>query len=239
MPRASPLFADAGETAALEETGTKRWQGLLAGEQRTVRRAVGAILCVLVVAMAAGQLSMFPAGESHVLLLLVPVALAALLFGKWRGCAVGALAGLAEMLHAILLPLDYFEKYFSSPLNSIALFALFGLLMGALFALACRLPRLRRAAEGARAHGLARMCAIAATSIAGALFATVFLQGGIYLTNTVFSAGVPGGLAIHGPAQQASSVRSAWMPPLSLLFAWLQTPPSGVLARLRKSRACA
>ena len=191
-------FADASGAPALGQTGAKRWQGLLAGEQRRVRRAVAAILCVLVVAMAAGQLSMFPLGDSHVLLLLVPVSLAALLFGKWRGCTIGALAGLAEMLHAILLPLDYFEKYFSSPLNSIVLFALFGFLMGALFALVCRPARARsQSDEGMRARGVARIGAIVVVSVVGALFASAFLQGGIYLSNTAFAANAPAGLATH------------------------------------------
>jgi hypothetical protein len=74
-------------------------------------------------------------------MLLAPVALSSLLLGKWQGCAIGMLAGAVEMVHSTYLPYDFYEMYFASPLNSVALFALFGLLMGALLALACRLPR--------------------------------------------------------------------------------------------------
>jgi len=110
----------------MQEAKTKRWRGLLADERKSTRRAIIAVLCVSVVAMAAGPLGFWPAFDTHVLILIAPIALTALLLGKWQGCAIGALTGLAEMVHATFQPYDYYEKYFSLPLNSIVLLALFG-----------------------------------------------------------------------------------------------------------------
>ena len=141
----------------MQMASSKRWRGMLANEQAMVRRIIAAILSVLVVAMAAAQQSFFPVGNAHVILLLVPVALASLLLGKWQGCAVGAIAGAAEMGHSFFLPYDFYEMYFASPFNSIVLFALFGLVIGVLFALACRLPH--RSPEGdceSTTRGIAR-----------------------------------------------------------------------------------
>ena len=186
-------------------TETKRWKGILAEERRSAQRAAATILGVSAVAMAAGPLGFFPAADTHVLILVIPVTLAALLLGKWAGCAIGAIAGLAEMLHATYQPYDYYEKYFSTPVNSIALLALFGLLLGALFALACRLPRNRAATEGAPpSRNWARIGALVAASAAGSLFFTTFLQGGIFLANASSALDIPDQLA----AQATSAIFS-------------------------------
>lgn len=42
------------------------------------------------------------------------------------GTAIGALAGLAELIHATMLPLDFYEAYFRVPWNSVLLMALVG-----------------------------------------------------------------------------------------------------------------
>ena len=72
------------------------------------------------------------------MLSIIPITLAALLFGKWYGCAIGAITGLTEMLHSSIHPYDYYEKYFSLPVNSIVLFALLGFVLGILFACSYR-----------------------------------------------------------------------------------------------------
>ena len=185
-----------GESNMMQEVQPKRWQGILADEQAIIRRAIAAIMSVLVVAMVAAQQSFFPFGNTHVILLLAPVALTSLLLGKWQGCAVGALAGAAEMGHSLFLPYDFYEMYFASPVNSIVLFALFGLVMGALFSLADRLPRrpLDENRENS-SRGIARKIALVGVCAAGALFATIFLQIGIQLLNTSFDVTLPADMA--------------------------------------------
>ena len=206
-----------GDGCVMQVVNAKRWQGILGGELTVVRRTIAVIFSVLVVAMVAAQQSFFPLGDAHVILLLVPIALSSLLLGKWQGCAIGALAGTAEMGHSIFLPYDFYEAYFSSPLNSIVLFALFGLLMGALFALACRLPRRSHdgevhsrgqspsvhaqsetapdCASKGLSRGIARKLAIVGACAVGVLFATAFLQIGITLLNTSFGVSLPLGMA--------------------------------------------
>ena len=154
----------------MQEAGAKRRRGILVNDHNTVRHAAAVKLCVLVVAMVTAQQSFFPIGSAHVILLLVPVALASLLLGKWQGCAIGALAGAAEMLHSLYLPYDFYEMYFASPINSIVLFALFGLIMGGLLALACRLPHRSPTKEGkSSTHGIARVVAIVGACVADTL----------------------------------------------------------------------
>ena len=182
----------------MQEAKTKRWRGLLADERKSTRRAIIAVLCVSVVAMAAGPLGFWPAFDTHVLILIAPIALTALLLGKWQGCAIGALTGLAEMVHATFQPYDYYEKYFSLPLNSIVLLALFGLLMGALFALACRTPREQDPTDGeAPPNNMARFGAFVAASAIGSLFVSAFLLGGISLANSMAVLDIPANLAVH------------------------------------------
>ncbi len=182
----------------MQEAKTKRWRGLLADERKSTRRAIIAVLCVSVVAMAAGPLGFWPAFDTHVLILIAPIALTALLLGKWQGCAIGALTGLAEMVHATFQPYDYYEKYFSLPLNSIVLLALFGLLMGALFALICRTPREQDSADGeAPPNNMARFGAFVAASAIGSLFVSAFLLGGISLANSMAVLDIPANLATH------------------------------------------
>ena len=170
---------------------SKRWRGLLVNELAEVQRAVMLVLCVLAATIPPGSLGIYPAAETHILISLIPVALAALLFGKERGCIIGALAGLAEMLHAIFQPYDYYEKLFSSPINSIVLFALFGLIMGMLFACIFK----HNPAKDASSSRTSRLlCLIVAACAAGSIFFTAFLQCSIYIGGSVFVSNIPTGL---------------------------------------------
>ena len=193
------------ESGIVQQAGSKRWRGLLANEQGTVRRVIAAILCVLVVSMVAAQQSFFPVGNAHMILLLAPIALASLLLGKWQGCAIGAIAGAAEMGHSAFLPYDFYEMYFASPFNSIVLFALFGLFTGGLFALACRLPQRASAEEGKdSSRGIARKFALMGACAVGALFATVLLQVGIHALNTSLDVELPAEMAVRLIGLQSS-----------------------------------
>lgn len=180
------------------EFGKKGWNGVLASERAELKRAVNGILCLLVVALAVGQMGFFPLGGAHILFLLVPIAFAALLFGKWRASVIGILAGLAEMLHASVLPYDYFEKYFFFPLNSVVLYALFGLLIGVLLEISYRKLREKELAQNPLAKpSTARIGVLVAISLIGALFCTVFIQFGINVVNTSYHMQLPTELAKH------------------------------------------
>ena len=193
------------EARMTQEEKPKAWRGILANEHVVVRRAVTLSLCALAAALPLGSLGFWPAGSTHVLISVIPVALAALLFGKWRGCIVGVIAGLAEMVHAMYQPYDYYEKYFSLPFSSIVLLALVGLGLGALFACACKLPRRRASADGEEpSRGAARVGAIVAASAAGSVLFTMLLQVGIDLANGMTSLNIPAVLAA-----QASSAKGA------------------------------
>ena len=67
----------------MEEARSKRWRGVLANERPVIRRLIAVIFSLLVISMVAAQLSFFPIGNTHVIMLLVPIALASLLLGKW------------------------------------------------------------------------------------------------------------------------------------------------------------
>ena len=177
---------------------SKTWKGILVDEQAVVRRSVAIVLFALAVTVPFGSLGFLPIAETHVLTSIIPVALASLLFGKWRGCAVGAVAGLAEMIHSVYQPYDYYEKYFSVPFNSVVLLALFGLGLGALFACACRLPHTRTAAgNDSPSRGGARIGALVASSAAGSVAFTMLLHAGIDFTNSALSLNVPAVLSVH------------------------------------------
>ena len=113
------------------------WRGLMADDDQMVRKTVIAILALLSAAMVATQTNYFVVGDAHLIAVLAPITACALLAGPKAGALVGAIAGAAEWLHATLLPLDAYEQYFATPVNSVLLFAVIGLVMGLMYAVAC------------------------------------------------------------------------------------------------------
>ena len=192
----------------MQEHEQKRWKGALADEQAVVRRAITIVLCVLAASLPLGSLGFYPIGNTHVLVSVIPVALASLLFGKWRGCAIGALAGLAEMIHATYQPYDFYERFFSTPLTSIVLLAFLGFGLGALFERACRLPRSKSDEQpGAPSRNVARIAAIAAASAVGAVLFALLFQAGIDVMSAAFASSIPAELTTqaaraHGAVEQ-------------------------------------
>jgi hypothetical protein len=87
--------------------------------------------------MVATQTNYFVVGNAHLIAVLAPITACALLAGPKAGVIVGAIAGAAEWLHATLLPLDAYEQYFATPVNSVLLFSIIGLVMGLMYAKAC------------------------------------------------------------------------------------------------------
>ena len=117
-----------------------RWRGIMADMTGAARMASVALLILLACAMVATQTNYFVIGNTHLIAVLAPIATSALLFGPPTATLLGALAGLAEMLHALLLPLDAYEMYFVAPSNSVFLFALMGFFLGVMFSFAAHHP---------------------------------------------------------------------------------------------------
>lgn len=85
---------------AMTTAKSERWQGILVEEQPAVRRAVSIVLIALAITIPLGSLGYYSIGDAQVLISIIPVTLAALLFEKWHGCIIGAIAGCAEFIHA-------------------------------------------------------------------------------------------------------------------------------------------
>ena len=120
-----------------------RWKGLMAGRKRLTRVVTAVLLAVACASLTFVQLGFAGIGidgqfTAYIVVLLLPIALAALLLGTLTGVLMGLIAGGVLYLHAIVMPLDYFELTFVTPITSIALFVVCGLLLGVLFAFALR-----------------------------------------------------------------------------------------------------
>ena len=145
-----------------------RWRGLLGQEPRSSRIAGITMLALACIAMVAMQLNYVVVGDAHMMVVLAPVCVCALLYGPLVACVTGGLAGLAELVHASLLPLDYYEMYFKLPFNSVVLVALVGLVMGMLYAW---FDRFRGVSGWRRPAGL-----VVSAVIGSALFTFLFTQ---------------------------------------------------------------
>ncbi|MBR3327630.1 MAG: SpoIIE family protein phosphatase [Atopobiaceae bacterium] len=125
------------------------WKGLLAGESKRKKRAVFGLLLLVAVGMTFTQLGFVGIGVEgdylgYVLGLLCPLTLCSLLLGKGSGSLFGLLCGIALFLHSRIQPLDLYEYYFVSYVNSLVLYAFIGFLLGLCFAIALRKNPKRR-----------------------------------------------------------------------------------------------
>ena len=158
------------------------WKGLISDLDRRTRFMVYLVFTFMVGTIVFCQLGFLPLGGTRLFLVLVPIALTSLLFGTIGGTVLGAIGGSAMMLHAILLPFDYYEKYFASPINSIVLFALSGFVLGLLFYWVTRI--------GEKNHN-AGFAALIAACFVGSWFASTFFQVNSYLIAAVLNLNIP------------------------------------------------
>ena len=159
------------------------WHGVLEATSSKEAQVAGIVaLTIVCVSMVATQLNYVVVGDAHMIVVLAPITLCALLHGPLAALFCGAVAGLTELIHATWLPLDYYEKYFMAPWNSIGLFALVGLVVGLLFAL---IDRQWPSRSWQRALGLTVCCVFGST-----LFTVLFSQSA-YLINTILAYEVP------------------------------------------------
>ena len=180
--------------------GIFRWKGVMESQPPFVRRITAGVLVVFIVAMVFTQLGFVGIGlpENYVayaITILIPVALASLLFGVLPGTGVGLLAGALMQMHAFLLPMDYFELSFVTPLTSIVMLVVAGFVLGIFFALA-----LRKKPHPAKAIiRIVIICAVVSYlySIGFVLNAFIMLMAEVVTDNTTLieSAGAAGGAA--------------------------------------------
>ena len=120
-----------------------RWRGVMAQDDRIARIVVFIVLAVASAALAFTQLGFAGIGLSgnyvaYAVTLLLPVSLAALLLGTGLGTLMGLLAGAILLIHAKVMPLDFYELTFVSVFSSIVILTISGFLLGVLFAFALR-----------------------------------------------------------------------------------------------------
>lgn len=135
--------------------GVFRWGGILASRGRVVQTMVFVAVSVATIAFAFAQLGLVGLGEpnegmTYAVVQLVPVAIAALLFGPLGGALLGLIAGAALLVHSHVQPLDFFEVYFITPVSSCVLLLAAGFVLGLMFAAALR----RDPSAGRRAAGI-------------------------------------------------------------------------------------
>lgn len=119
-----------------------RWKGSLSDQSREIRLIVAGFLAIAVVSLTFAQLGFLDISaigkQAYAIVLLLPVALAAILLGVFWGTAMGLIAGIVLYYHAMLMPLDYYELTFVTPLTSIVMFTVGGFMLGFLFSFALR-----------------------------------------------------------------------------------------------------
>ena len=126
-----------------KKTKAERRRGVLAPYSRHVRIVTALVLAVVSASLAFTQLGFFGLGLSgepvgYAIVELLPVALAALLLGTLPGMCMGLFAGAMLLAHAVLMPLDFYEYTFVTPLTSVVMLGVAGLLLGALFSFVLR-----------------------------------------------------------------------------------------------------
>ncbi len=124
---------------------------------------LAAIACLSFTQLGFCSIGIIDSNSVYIMMVLAPLAMGALLLGPFGGAVVGLFTGCVVFAHAIFLPLDGYEVYFMTPLNTFVMLAFIGALAGFLFF---------RALEGvergtARAGRIAVVCAI--TSVVATL----------------------------------------------------------------------
>ena len=164
-----------------------RWKGLLNDTKAINRRVIIAMLALCCFAISFSQFGFAGIGlpgeyKAYAVTLLLPVALTALLFGTWRGTLMGLFAGCILYIHAIWMPLDYYELEFVGAFVGFVMFPLAGFSLGIAFALAFR-----------NEHGIVRhsIYIVFSTFIISILFsatfaANVFVRAVTYIIDNNF-----------------------------------------------------
>ena len=132
-----------GKTQQEKKVNALLWRGILAERRMKLRVLTAGLLGVVALTLTVVQLGFAGIGvngdyDAYAIVLLQPVALVALLFGPLTGALFGLFSGGALYVHALVMPLDYYELAFVTPFTSIIMLTLAGFLLGLLFAFALR-----------------------------------------------------------------------------------------------------
>ena len=184
---------------ARKKIGVLRWRGVLADYGRWTR-----IVAVVLLAMASVSLTLVQLGfagiglpgeyVAYAVVVLQPVVLCAFLLGALPGFAMGLFAGGVLFLHALYMPLDFYEFTFVNPMTSIGLIGLTGFLSGVFFAIALRgNPPTRK-----RFIYIAIVCVVVSWMFSQAFFVSVLLD--------VFASVVKIGIATNDSTQTISAL---------------------------------
>ncbi len=119
------------------------WKGLLAGRSARLRRLVTfvvALTCVTYILTQWGYKGvLLPDGQlSYLMPLFIPVAVGCLLLGPVAGIAFGVISGVTLFAHACIIPLDYYELVYVTPVNSVVAIPVSALMLSVLLALFLR-----------------------------------------------------------------------------------------------------
>lgn len=93
---------------------------------------------LIITTLGFGLLDLPNVETTYVVLLLLPVTLAALLLGAPAGAGMGFLAGMLMYAHASVMPLNVYEMAFVTPATSFVMLTVLGLILGIAFAIALR-----------------------------------------------------------------------------------------------------
>ena len=176
--------------------------GRFAQLKLSIRIVVLVFVAASISSMSFSQLGFWPIGvvdgkSVYLMLLLAPLAMGAFMFGPFTGALLGLFSGFIVFTHAQFFPLDFYEVYFMSPLNTFVLLTGVGALLGWLFSFALR----RNPKRAVRLGVIALICVF--VSVAASVLVlvnTVIAYSGIesfenireYLFNS------PKGLAVQG-----------------------------------------
>lgn len=120
-----------------------RWRGLLVDQSRFLRFVTAAMLITVSAALSFTQFGFVGIGlqgefQAYAIVLLLPIALGALLLGTLSGMLIGLCAGALLFLHAVVIPLDYYELKFVTPITSVLMLTIVGFILGYAFAFVLR-----------------------------------------------------------------------------------------------------
>ncbi len=119
---------------------SRRFWGRMNDVHMKVRIVTLVFIVALIISMSFCQLGFWPmtvidGKPVYLLLILAPLIMGAFLYGPYTGTFLGLLTGAVLFIHATALPLDFYEIYFMTPLNTFGLLTVLGGLSGLFFSL--------------------------------------------------------------------------------------------------------
>lgn len=123
-----------------------RFWGRMVDVRMPIRIAALVFVAVAITSMSFCQLGFWPIGviddkPVYLMLILGPLIMGAFMFGPLTGALLGLYAGAVLFVHAAVIPLDFYEVYFMTPLNTFVLLTALGGVSGWLYSFVFRRAR--------------------------------------------------------------------------------------------------